>query len=119
MDQCLWELFIRFGGNTRAGIHPDNGSRFVHFYENVFDNIPWSLIKVSSYARKGDYRIDHNYANTALYWTELDLPYSPNTTITENVQVENNQWPRPAKNIIENSGLEPKYKYLLDTITTY
>lgn len=108
-----------FGGNTRAGIHPDNGSRFVHFYENVFDNIPWSLIKVSSYARKGDYRIDHNYANTALYWTELDLPYSPNTTITENVQVENNQWPRPAKNIIENSGLEPKYKYLLDTITTY
>lgn len=105
-----------FGGNTRAGIHPDNGSRFVHFFDNVFDNIPWSLIKVSSYARKGDYRVDHNYANTDLYWSELDLPYSPNTVIEANVQVENNQWPKQAIEIINNSGLESKYKYLLDLI---
>lgn len=106
-----------FGGNTRAGMHPDNGSRFVHFYENVFDNIPWSLIKVSSYARKGDYRIERNYANTELYWSELDLPFSPNTIIRDNIQVKDAQWPERARQIIDNSGLEPEYLYLFNLIS--
>lgn len=106
-----------FGGNTRAGIHPDNGSRFVHFFDNVFDNIPWSLIKVSSYARKGDYRVVRNYANTDLYWTELNLPYSPNTTIKDNVRVNGEQWPDEAKKLIHESGLEEDARYLLDKLS--
>lgn len=103
-----------FGGNTRAGMHPDNGSRFVHFYDNVFDNIQWSLIKVSSYARKGDYRINNNYANTELYWSELDLPYSPNTVVKDNIRVHDNRWPITARKIIDESGLQSEYRYLLD-----
>lgn len=105
-----------YGGNTRAGIHPDNGSRFFRFFDNVFDNIPWSLIKVSSYARKSDYRVYHNYANTKLYWSELDLPYSPNTVVKDNYLVKGNAWPEKAKTVIEESGLEPQYHHFFKFI---
>ena len=99
-----------YGGNTRAGIHPDNGANYFRFYDNVFDRIPWSLIKVSYYARKFGYQVFHNYANTKLYWSELNLPYSPNTTVRDNYKVEGNDWPEKAKQVMAESGLEPEYQ---------
>ena len=103
-----------FGGPGRAGIHPDNGSRFVHFHDNVFKHIPWSLIKVSNYARKSDYHIENNYSDTPLYWSELSLPYAPDTRIHNNTRVEDGHWPEAAESIMKSSGLETEFKYLYD-----
>jgi hypothetical protein len=105
-----------FGGETKAGIHPDGGARYFYFHDNVFDNIKWSLIKVSDNGGKADYWVVRNYSNTQLYWSELNLPIAPRTTITNNVLVSGESWPLEAKHIIDSSGLEPAYKGLFERI---
>ena len=105
-----------FGGETRAGIHPDGGARFFYFHDNVFDHLKWSLIKVSDNGGKADYWVVRNYSNTKLYWSELDLPIAPRTTITNNVLVSEEAWPAAAKHIIDTSGLKPTYQDLFDRI---
>jgi hypothetical protein len=105
-----------FGANARSAIHPDNGTHYFDFHDNVFENMNWSLIKVSDFADKGDFRIERNYSNTALYWTEANLPIAPRTTITDNVQISGDDWPPEAKKIIDDSGLQPAYRGLFDRI---
>ena len=110
--------FYDFGGLTRAAIHPDNGAQYFIFKGNVFNHIAWSLIKVSDYAGKGHYRVENNYSNTQLYFTEGNYQFAPYTLIKGNVDVENENWPEEAKIIIDNSGLEEKYHDLLSLIIT-
>jgi hypothetical protein len=105
-----------FGGEARSAIHPDNGARYFYFHDNVFDNMKWSLIKVSDFARKGDFRIERNYANTTLFWSEGTLPIAPRTTFANNVQISGEAWPPEAKQIIDSAGLEPAYQGLFDRI---
>ena len=105
-----------FGGVTRAGIHPDNGAEYFLFRNNVFNHLPWSLIKVSDYGLKGHFRVENNYSNTALYFTEGNNMYAPYTVIKDNVDVENDEWPEEAKKIMEESGLEVKYRDLFQKI---
>ncbi len=104
--------FYDFGGLTRAAIHPDNGTQYFIFKGNVFNHIPWSLIKVSDYAGKGHYRVEDNYSNTQLYFTEGNYQFAPFTVIKGNVDVEDENWPEEAKKIIDNSGLEERYNDL-------
>ncbi len=105
-----------FGGVTRAGIHPDNGAEYFLFRNNVFNHLPWSLIKVSDYGLKGHFRVENNYANTALYFTEGNNKYAPYTVIKNNVEVENDEWPEEAIKIMEESGLQEKYRDLFQKI---
>jgi len=107
-----------FGGVTRAGIHPDNGAEYFLFRNNVFNHLPWSLIKVSDYGLKGHCRVENNYANTALYFTEGNNMYAPYTVIKDNVDVENDQWPEEAKKVMDESGLEAEYKVLFTKIVS-
>ena len=107
-----------FGGVTRAGIHPDNGAEYFLFSNNVFNHLPWSLIKASDYGLKGHLRVENNYANTALYFTEGNNMYAPYTVIKDNVDVENDEWPEEAKKVMEESGLEKKYGNLFNHIVT-
>ena len=108
-----------FGGVTRAGIHPDNGAEYFLFRNNVFNHLPWSLIKVSDYGLKGHCRVENNYANTALYFTEGNNMYAPFTVIKDNVDVENDEWPEEAKKIMEDAGLEIKYRELFKQISIH
>jgi hypothetical protein len=105
-----------FGGEARSAIHPDNGARFFYFHDNVFDHMKWSLIKVSNFGGKGDFRVERNYANTTLFWSEGDLPIAPRTTFANNVQISGEEWPPEAKKIIDAAGLEPAYQGLFDLI---
>jgi hypothetical protein len=105
-----------FGGDMRSAIHPDGGARFFYFHDNVFDNMKWSLIKVSDAGEKGDFRVERNYANTTLFWSEGNYPIAPRTTIRDNVQISGEAWPPEAQQIIDTSGLQPAYKGLFDRI---
>ena len=107
-----------FGGVTRAGIHPDNGAEYFLFRNNVFNHLPWSLIKVSNYGLKGHCIVESNYANTALYFTEGNNMYAPYTVIKDNVDVENDEWPEEAKKVMDESGLEQTYHDLFTKIIT-
>lgn len=105
-----------FGGVTRAGVHTDNGAEYYLCCNNVFNHLPWSLIKASEWGQKGHIRIEGNFANTALYFTEGNNMYAPFTVIKDNVDVENDEWPEEAKKIMEESGLEPRFRYLFQEI---
>jgi hypothetical protein len=107
-----------FGGVTRAGIHPDNGAEYFLFRNNVFNHLPWSLVKVSDYGQKGHCRVENNFANTALYFTEGNNMYAPFTVIKDNVDVENDEWPEAAQKVMDESGLEQKYHDLHNKIVT-
>lgn len=107
-----------FGGVTRAGVHTDNGAEYYLCCNNVFNHLPWSLIKASEWGQKGHIRIEGNFANTALYFTEGNNMYAPYTVIKDNVDVENDEWPEAAKKIMDESGLEPRYRYLFQEITS-
>jgi len=107
-----------FGGVTRAGVHTDNGAEYYLCCNNVFNHLPWSLIKASEWGQKGHIRIEGNFANTALYFTEGNNMYAPYTVIKDNVDVENDEWPEAAKKIMEESGLEPKYRDLYQEINS-
>jgi len=105
-----------FGGVTRAGVHTDNGAEYFLCCSNVFNHIPWSLIKASEYGQKGHIRIEGNFANTALYFTEGNHHFAPHTVIKDNEDVENDEWPEEAKKIMEESGIESKYWHLFQKI---
>lgn len=105
-----------FGGVTRAGVHTDNGAEYYLCCNNVFNHLPWSLIKASKWGQKGHIRIEGNFANTALYFTEGNNMYAPYTVIKDNVDVENDEWPEAAKKIMDESGLEPRFRYLFQEI---
>ncbi|MBW8325106.1 MAG: hypothetical protein K0M50_10120 [Prolixibacteraceae bacterium] len=105
-----------FGGVTRAGVHTDNGAEYYLCCNNVFNHLPWSLIKASEWGQKGHIRIEGNFANTALYFTEGNNMYAPYTVIKDNVDVENDEWPEAAKKIMDESGLEPRFRYLFQEI---
>lgn len=105
-----------FGGVTRAGVHTDNGAEYYVCCNNVFSHLPWSLIKASDWGQKGHIRIEGNFANTALYFTEGNSMYAPFTVINDNVDVENDEWPEAAKKVMDESGLEPRFRYLFQEI---
>lgn len=107
-----------FGGVTRAGVHTDNGAEYFLCCNNVFNHLPWSLIKASEYGQKGHIRVEGNFANTALYFTEGNHMYAPYTVIKDNVDVENDEWPEEAKKVMDESGLEPKYRDLFTKVIT-
>ena len=107
-----------FGEVTRAGIRPDNGAEYFLFRNNVFNHLPWSLIKVSNYGLKGHCIIESNYANTALYFTEGNKMYPPDTVIKDNVDIENDERPEEAKKVMDESSLEQKYRDLFTKVIT-
>ena len=108
-----------FGRKMCSAIHPDNGSRFFYFHDNVFENMKWLHIYAMAYSRKGDYRIEHNYSNTEWLWS---LPgresiLATNTVFLDNMRVFGSEWPAGAGRIMANSGLEPAFRNLLESIS--
>ena len=97
-------------------MHPDNGTQRYFFHDNVFKDMiqPACLISLGAYMRKGDHRVENNYANTKPpLFPQKGL--APGCTFKDNVEVKDNQWPEAARKIIESAGLEPAYKDLLKT----
>lgn len=120
-DQVKWTPIFGnhiygFGGRDRSGIHPDNGAWFFHFKNNVVDlDNPCSIIKCSHVNRKGHYIIESNWSSSPLNWLEHGYKtLAPDTTVLENFEVKNHEWPAEAKAVMENAGLEPTYRDLLE-----
>ena len=79
----------------------------------------WLHIYAMAYSRKGDYRIEHNYSNTEWLWS---LPgresiLATNTVFLDNMRVFGSEWPAGAGRIMANSGLEPAFRNLLESIS--
>lgn len=104
------------------GIHPDNGTCYMAFTHNVFDEVPYT-IELRYYGGKGNFRFSHNFSNSPFLlrladYEALAIPVeAEDNTVVEATQwpsATNTIWPPEALKIMTDAGLEPAYRDLLE-----
>ncbi|WP_347840605.1 hypothetical protein [uncultured Draconibacterium sp.] len=105
-------------GHLIRGMHPDAGTQYCHFFNNVFD-IPEGMLTICAtpWQDKGRWLIEDNYTTATPIWNHWPEKGPNNTVeIRNNYHVPDKNWPEAAKAIIENAGLEEAYKHLFELI---
>ncbi|AZQ33079.1 right-handed parallel beta-helix repeat-containing protein [Streptomyces cyaneochromogenes] len=100
----------------KYGLHPDEGSAFINYHDNVFDVDPGLAYTVNSgtWGRQHDLSITNNYGTL----NKIAGRNVPNSTIQDVRGYGDNVWPSQAYAIALNAGLEEAYKDLLPTAVT-
>ncbi|MER6418223.1 RICIN domain-containing protein [Streptomyces sp. NPDC001137] len=100
----------------KYGLHPDEGSAFISYHDNVFDVDPGLAYTVNSgtWGRQHDLTITNNYGTV----NKIAGRNVPNSTITDVKGYGDNVWPSQAYSIALNAGLEEAYKNLLPAAVT-
>ncbi|MFD5594389.1 RICIN domain-containing protein [Streptomyces griseorubiginosus] len=100
----------------KYGLHPDEGSAFINYHDNVFDVDPGLAYTVNSgtWGRQHDLTITNNYGTV----NKIFDRNVPNSTITDVKGYGDNVWPAQAYSIALNAGLEEAYKNLLPAAVT-
>ncbi|HEY8980516.1 MAG TPA: right-handed parallel beta-helix repeat-containing protein, partial [Streptomyces sp.] len=100
----------------KYGLHPDEGSAFINYHDNVFDVDPGLAYTVNSgtWGRQHDLAITDNYGTV----NKIAGRNVPNSTITDVKGYGDNVWPSQAYGIALNAGLEEAYKNLLPAAVT-
>ncbi|PIM69378.1 carbohydrate-binding protein [Streptomyces sp. JV178] len=92
----------------KYGLHPDEGSAFINFHDNVLDvdKDLTSVIHSGTWGRQHDLKITNTYGTVNKIWDKG----VPNSTIQDVRAYVDNVWPSPAYAIAVNAGLEDAYK---------
>ncbi|KUM81484.1 RICIN domain-containing protein [Streptomyces griseorubiginosus] len=100
----------------KYGLHPDEGSAFISYHDNVFDVDPGLAYTVNSgtWGRQHDLTITNNYGTL----NKIFDRNVPNSTIQDVRGYGDNVWPAQAYGIALNAGLEEAYKNLLPAAVT-
>ncbi|MFY1690466.1 RICIN domain-containing protein [Plantactinospora sp. WMMB782] len=92
----------------KYGLHPDEGSAFITFRDNVLSvdkNVTW-LINSDDFGRKHDLSITQIYGPI----NKVSNKNLPNSTIHDIIVSADYVWPAPAYGIAVNSGLQDSFR---------
>jgi hypothetical protein len=95
----------------KYGLHPDEGSAFITFRDNVLSvdkNVTW-LINSDDFGRKHDLSITQTYGPI----NKVSNKNLPNSTIEDILVSSDYVWPAAAYAIAVNSGLEDAYRDII------
>ncbi|WP_197289235.1 ricin-type beta-trefoil lectin domain protein [Saccharothrix sp. NRRL B-16348] len=95
----------------KYGLHPDEGSAFITFRDNVLSvdpNITW-LINSDDFGRKHDLSITQTYGPI----NKVSNKNLPNSTIQDILAYPDYVWPAAAYGVAVNSGLEDAYRDII------
>jgi hypothetical protein len=95
----------------RYGLHPDEGSAFITFRDNVLSvdkNVTW-LINSDDFGRKHDLSITQTYGPI----NKVSNKNLPNSTIQDILVSSDYVWPAAAYGIAVNSGLEDSFRDII------
>ncbi len=95
----------------KYGLHPDEGSAFITFRDNVLSvdkNVTW-LINSDDFGRKHDLSITQTYGPI----NKVSNKNLPNSTIHDILVSSDYVWPAAAYAIAVNSGLEDSYRDII------
>ena len=95
----------------KYGLHPDEGSAFITFRDNVLSvdkNVTW-LINSDDFGRKHDLSITQIYGPI----NKVSNKNLPNSTIQDILVSSDYVWPAAAYGIAVNSGLEDAYRDII------
>lgn len=95
----------------KYGLHPDEGSAYINYHDNVFDvdKDLRSVIHSGTWGRQHDLNITNTYGTVNKIWDKN----VPNSTIQDVRAYADNVWPSQAYAIAVNAGLEDAYKDLV------
>ena len=95
----------------KYGLHPDEGSAYINFHDNVLDLDPNVAFAINS----GTWGKQHDLSITNTYGTvnKINDKNVPNSTIEDVRAYADGVWPSQAYGIAVNSGLEDAYKDLV------
>ncbi|MFF9808383.1 RICIN domain-containing protein [Streptomyces coeruleorubidus] len=95
----------------KYGIHPDEGSRYINFHDNVLDVDPGvtSTIHSGEWGRQKDLTITNTYGTVNKIFDQTVT----SSTIQDVRAYSDNVWPSEAYGIALNAGLEDAYKDLV------
>ncbi|MCZ7439394.1 RICIN domain-containing protein [Micromonospora sp. WMMC241] len=99
----------------KYGLHPDEGSAFITFRDNVLSidkNVTW-MINSDDFGRKHDLSITQTYGPI----NKVSNKNLPNSTVGDIIVSSDYVWPAAAYGIAVNSGLEDAYRDVLPTGT--
>ncbi|MEU1399067.1 ricin-type beta-trefoil lectin domain protein [Micromonospora zamorensis] len=99
----------------KYGLHPDEGSAFITFRDNVLSidkNVTW-MINSDDFGRKHDLSITQIYGPI----NKVSNKSLPNSTIGDILVSSDYVWPAAAYGIAANSGLEDAYRDILPAST--
>ncbi|MEO3929728.1 RICIN domain-containing protein [Micromonosporaceae bacterium B7E4] len=95
----------------KYGLHPDEGSAFITFRDNVLSvdkNVTW-LINSDDFGRKHDLSVTQIYGPI----NKVSNKNLPNSTIHDILVSSDYVWPAPAYSIAANSGLEDAFRDII------
>jgi len=95
----------------KYGLHPDEGSAFITFRDNVLSvdqNVAW-LINSDDFGRKHDLSITQTYGPI----NKVSNKNLPNSTIQDILVSSDYVWPAAAYGIAVNSGLEDAFRDII------
>jgi hypothetical protein len=95
----------------KYGLHPDEGSAFITFRDNVLSvdkNVTW-LINSDDFGRKHDLSITQTYGPI----NKVSNKNLPNSTIQDILVSSDYVWPASAYSIAANSGLEGSFRDII------
>ncbi|MEV8436012.1 RICIN domain-containing protein [Actinosynnema sp. NPDC051121] len=95
----------------KYGLHPDEGSAYISFRDNVLSvdpNITW-MINSDDFGRKHDLSITQTYGPI----NKISNKNLPNSTIQDIMAYPDYVWPSAAYGIAVNSGLEDAYRAII------
>ncbi|MFG6200146.1 lectin [Nonomuraea sp. JJY05] len=95
----------------KYGLHPDEGSAFITFRDNVLSvdkNVTW-LINSDDFGRKHDLSITQTYGPI----NKVSNKNLPNSTVQDILVSSDYVWPSQAYGIAVNSGLEDAYRNII------
>ncbi|GAA0247960.1 hypothetical protein GCM10010492_54640 [Saccharothrix mutabilis subsp. mutabilis] len=95
----------------KYGLHPDEGSAYITFRDNVVSvdkNVTW-LVNSDDFGRKHDLSITQTYGPI----NKVSNKNLPNSTIHDIIVSSDYVWPAPAHAIAVNSGLEDAYRDII------
>ncbi|MFI7301561.1 right-handed parallel beta-helix repeat-containing protein, partial [Streptomyces sp. NPDC050121] len=92
----------------KYGLHPDEGSAYLNFHDNVLDvdKDVTSTIHSGTWGRQHDLNITNTYGTVNKIWDKS----VPNSTIQDVRAYADDVWPSQAYGIAVNAGLEDAYK---------
>ncbi|MEU7949004.1 RICIN domain-containing protein [Micromonospora taraxaci] len=99
----------------KYGLHPDEGSAFITFRDNVLSidkNVTW-MINSDDFGRKHDLSITQIYGPI----NKVSNKNLPNSTVADILVSSDYVWPVAAYSIAANSGLEDAYRDIVPAST--
>ncbi|MEV6237668.1 RICIN domain-containing protein [Lentzea sp. NPDC051838] len=98
-------------GGHKYGLHPDEGSAFINYSDNVLNVSPFVAYSINSgtWGRQHDVNITNTYGTL----NKIADKNVPNSTIQDVQVYSDNVWPAAAYQITANSGLEAAYRDIL------